>query len=298
MEVNIQNMTAVQDVEDNQIIGHLVWYSVGKQLIKKDDLYNCLISSGIDDAWMPNAIRSTDAFRRATKEIESKKATGNAGVYNNYLVREVFSDNKYVQRNIVVETVDQQGKRLAYDSEAGIITLDKKNESISVVSDDSVTQEMGYEAEKKFDLYKQHYSAQRLRVMVHQILQSLAPTPVKNGGGIYFVPDSYTEGLSNLVTFIFSLENSEAFKVPVVNTYDNQQMINKKLNDHLESILTECKASVHMKKGQVKEVVNNANAVIKDYKEYKGIISSQASVYEDKIGQIKNEVFRMINNME
>ena len=89
-------MTAVQNENQEGILGHLMWYSVGKQLIKTDELKNKLIQSGLEEAWMPNAIRPADAFRRATKEIETRKATANAGVFENYLIREVFADKDYV----------------------------------------------------------------------------------------------------------------------------------------------------------------------------------------------------------
>ena len=135
MSINLENMTAVQNENQEGILGHLMWYSVGKQLIKTDELKNKLIQSGLEEAWMPNAIRPADAFRRATKEIETRKATANAGVFENYLIREVFADKDYVQRNIVVESVNQAGKRLDYNSKAGVITLDKKNESITFVSE-------------------------------------------------------------------------------------------------------------------------------------------------------------------
>ena len=52
---------------------------------------------------MPNTIRPADAFRRATKEIETRQATANAGVFENFLIREVFANRDCVQRNIVVE---------------------------------------------------------------------------------------------------------------------------------------------------------------------------------------------------
>ena len=85
MSVNLENMTAVQNENQEGILGHLMWYSVGKQLIKTDELKNKLIQSGLEEAWMPNTIRPADAFRRATKEIETRKATANAGGFENYL---------------------------------------------------------------------------------------------------------------------------------------------------------------------------------------------------------------------
>lgn len=261
MTIDLGNMAAVQQMGDGTILGHLMWFSVGKQLVKSSDLLNTLQQAGLEESWMPNPIRSTDAFRRATKEIETKKATGQANVFENYLIREVFADRDQIQRNIVVETVDQNGKRLDYDSQAGIITLDKKNDSLTFVTSNDTAKELCEDDEQKFNVYKEYYSAQQVRVMVSRILQSLAPTPVRPNGGIYFVPDSHTEGLNKLVTFTSALENSEGYKIPVVNTYDNKQMVNKKLNEHLESILLECRSSEHLRKSQVKDLVNHANAV-------------------------------------
>ena len=297
MSINLENMTAVQNENQEGILGHLMWYSVGKQLIKTDELKNKLIQSGLEEAWMPNAIRPADAFRRATKEIETRKATANAGVFENYLIREVFADKDHVQRNIVVESVNQAGKRLDYNSKAGVITLDKKNVSITFVSENETAKELCMEAEQKFNIFKDNYSAQQLRVMVNKILQSLAPTPVRPGGGIYFVPDSHTDGLSKLVKFTSSLENSEGFKIPVVNTFDNRNMVNSKLNEHLESILNDCKTSGNLRKGQVKEIIENANSVILNYKNYKGIVKDESVQLEQKIMKIRSEITRMVTDL-
>jgi len=49
---------------------------------------------------MPNA------FRISTEEIEARKSTGHDGVFENFLISEVFSDKSQVQRNIAVDTVD------------------------------------------------------------------------------------------------------------------------------------------------------------------------------------------------
>lgn len=298
MSVNLNDMTAVKDAQNNDILGHLMWFSVGKQLVKSDELRNHLVNSGLDETFMPNPIRSTDAFRRATKEIETKKATTQTGVFENYLIREVFSDRDQVQRNIVVETVDQSGKKLDYESNSGIVTLNKKNDTLTFVSSDDITKELCEEAEKNFNVYKDHYSAQQVRVMVNKILQSLSPTPVRPNGGIYFVPDSHTEQLKKLVSFTSALENSEGFKIPVVNTFDNKKMVNQKLNDHLDSILLECKSSKNLKKGQIKEIINSARSVVEDYKNYKGIVAGETSDFEDKVLLIRSEISKMIANME
>lgn len=79
-----------------------------------------------------------------------------------------------------------------------------------------------------------------------------------------------------MVKFTSSLENSEGFKIPVVNTFDNRNMVNRKPNEHLESILNDCKTSGCLRKGRVKEIIENANSVISNYRNYKGIVQDEA----------------------
>lgn len=63
--------------------------------------------------------------RISTKEIGTRKSTRHAGVFKNFLILVVFSYKSQALKNIVVETVDQVGKRLEYISRAGVIRLDK-----------------------------------------------------------------------------------------------------------------------------------------------------------------------------
>lgn len=295
---SVENMTAVKNINENDILGNLMWYSVGKQLVNATELHTKLVQSGLEESWMPNQIRSVDAFRRATKEVETRKLTDVANIYENYIIREVFADSDTVQRNIVVETVDQNGKRLDYNSEAAVITLDKTSGNISFVTTSEQTTEMCKDIENRYTVYKEHYSAQQVRVMVNKILQSLAPVPVRPNGGIYFIPNSHTEQLKKLVAFTGSLENSEGFKIPVVDTFDNKQMVTHKLNDHLDDILNQCKSSENLQKAQIKAIINDAKSVIQDYNNYKSIVSDDSNKLENKIELIRSEVAKMLANME
>lgn len=296
MAIDIQNVVAVRNEQQEGIIGHLMWYSVGGQLIRWDELEKKLLAAGLDKGWMPNPIRPPDAFRRATSEIQTRKATAQADVYENYLVREVYSDKDMVQRNIVVETVDQRGKRLDYNSRAAVLTLDKKTQNISIVSSYPPAEELAREAERKFYLYRDHYSSQHIRVMLANILKSLAPTPVRPSGGVYFVPSVHTEGLTKLCRFASSLENSEAFKVPLVNTLDNRQMVTQKLKEHFERILGECRSAEtgHLKKGQVKELIEEARRVIGQYKDYRILVTEDFKTMEAYIAKIRAQMAQLV----
>lgn len=285
-------IATTQSTQD--VLGHLFWFNIGKQLVRVDDLKQKLIDSGLGEEWMPNRIRSVDAFRRATKEVQTKKPTANPKIFKNYLIREVYADLETVQRNVVVETVDQNNKRLGYKAQTAIIRLDKKNGNLVFETSDSEAIELCKQAEQKFYLYRDHYSSQHIRVMVAKILGSLAPTPMRENGVIYFVPNSMTAGLTNLVTFICSLENSDAFKVPVINSSDNRHMVSKKLNDYLDHLLDQCRSTEGLRKDQIKMLVEETNNAIRDYKEYKELTSSETEKFEEKILLLRSEVVKIL----
>ena len=87
---------------------------------------------------MPNEIRPVDAFRRATKEVETSRNLGN-GLQENYIVRDVYYDSAVAVRHIVKETVDSKGKRLSYNENEAILTLDKKADVIHFSADPTHT---------------------------------------------------------------------------------------------------------------------------------------------------------------
>ena len=74
-------------------------------------------------------------------------------------------------------------------------------------------------------------------------------------------------------------------------------MVNSKLNEHLESILNDCKTSGNLRKGQVKEIIENANSVILNYKNYKGIVKDESVQLEQKIMKIRSEITRMVTDL-
>lgn len=280
--------------ETSEVLGHLFWFSIGKQMNKMDDLKQKLIDSGVGEAWLPNPIRAVDAFRKATTEIQTRKPTADPKIYKNVLIREVFSNKDMIQRNIVVETVNQNDRTLGYDTKTGVIRLDKKNSSLFFEASDPGVVELCEEAEKKFYLYRDHYSSQHIRVMVTKILNSLAPTPMREQGVIYFVPISMKQRLTDLVTLIRTLENSDAFMVPVIDTNDNRYMVEKKLADHLDSLLEQCRNTAGLRKDQVKMLVNNTNRAIKDFKKYKELIDSEKDFFQKRIIHLLSEVMKLI----
>lgn len=288
----IQNKEVVATVDEgNNQLGYIFWYSITSEVeVTRIDLQQHFSKIDIDENWLPNEIRPSDAFRRATTEVQRKKVpTNDPNIFQNFLVREVYSDNKMVQRNIVIETVDQSGKRLDYNSKATVMTLLKDSNEFNISSENSRAYELAYEAKQRFSKYINYYSAQQLRVMVSKYLSSLAPTAVRPNGGVYFVPQSFATELKKLELLCEFLQ-SEGVSIPLHDTSDNKNLVLSKLKNELEETLKRCQEIAnqdHLKKQLYKDCIEEARRVAKTFQAYKQNLSLDVDSLENMVNDLR-----------
>lgn len=293
----LENVAAVQPGQQADIIGFLTWCSMGDMLITTDELRNKLIQSGLGDGWMPKPIRLPDAFRRATADKFRRQIKEN--VFENYHFREVVSDNQIVQRNLICETVNKKDRKLTYQSEVAVLVLDRNTSLVSYSSTTAMADELAKNAVAQFEIYKYNYGSQTLRTLVNSILKSMAPTPVRPSGGVYFIPQKFEGQLDSLMRFMKSLDKGEAEKVPLINNGDMKGMINRKLMEHLQQTLKNCETGManQLPKGQVKELLDEAKRVAEDYKQYSSIVTGDLQGMELYVTQIREKVALALANM-
>lgn len=305
MKGEIFVMTITEGLKNNEVvgvnhnqegtIGNLFWYSIGNHLITREELEKKFIQANIDTAWLPNPIRSSDAFRRATKEIQQKKVpSSDPRKFYNVLTREVYADIEAIQRNVVIETVDQSGKRLEYNPNAAVIKLDKKNNSFQIETQpgEETAERLAKEAEERFEKYSRYYASQNLRIMVAKILSSLAPTQVRPNGGVYFVPKTYEQELKNLNELVNLLNNSEAYAIPLFDTKDNRGMVNKKLHDDMLSVIKHCDSVIHkdgIPLSQIKEAITEAKRVADTFKTYQNVVSLDVEILNRHLNTLREK---------
>src|SRR5699024_11619194 len=90
------------------------------------------------------------------------------------------------------------------------------------------------------------------------------------------------------------LDNGEGYKVPVIDSTDNRVMVSKKIYDHFDSILYECRNKTRLTKGEVKALLDEANKVIKDNRNYKTIITEETEHIEQVIMNVRQEVNKIV----
>jgi hypothetical protein len=283
--------------EAGEIIGDIVFYQISEQLVKRDDLRQKLIDAGLDVGFMPPDIRVTDAFRRATSAVERKGeiVDKESGMVDNYLVKEVSSDKEQILRFIVRETRDSKGKRLNYKPNIGRLMLNKESGTLEYnCTPLSIADEMCREAKDLFAIYQTHHDARAVRSVVFRILQSMGPTPMKESGGIYFVPKRYREEVGKLVSFIQSLDGgSNGYRVPVVNNKESKDMVRTELANHIKSLLDKLKNNANLtkvSKGKVNPLLEEAQAVMADFKNYQDALNEDLADLSEMLKEVRKEM--------
>lgn len=296
----LKNNRLIASRQDGQgKLGSLFWYSISQQLISRERLKRTFDEAAMDQRWLPNPIRPADAFRRATWDVQKKLKkveTPTATIFLNFLIREVYSDHKRVQRNIVIEQVDKKGRKLAYNPTATVIEFNKESGSISISASRTMdwgeqnAKELALDAKDRFETYCRHYDAQTLRAMVKKVLASLSPTAVRPSGGVYFVPRHHQNELDRVVDLVSRLEGSEAFAVPLFNTKSNRGIVNSKLREDVLSVLSKCRMVMEgpdLKKSRITETLNEARRVVKTFHEYQSIVHLDLEVLNDSLAELK-----------
>lgn len=297
----IGKVAAVSDASNaDSIIGYLTWYSIGDALYDRDDLRSKLLAAGINENFLPKEIRPSDAYRRATTAVERKKFRQNETdkEYKNYIIRDVVTRGEKLQRNIVVETVNQEGERLDYETEGAKMYFDKKSNQFTFDAKDDHAEELAEEAQKLFEKYLKAHNGATVRGSVVQYMNNLSPTPVRPSGGVYFVPIKYESNLRSLVSYVSSFEKGEAHMIPLVNDDENRSLIRNKVKEHLEKIISQCRIAIRddggLQKGQMRALIEEAKRTVIQFRDYKELLSDTIADLDSSVELVRNSIHELL----
>lgn len=302
----MERMTAVDNGSNaTGLLGYLVWYSIWDADISRDNLYVLLSQYGLDE-FIPRPINPGDAFRRATNTIEQRGVSSYLeGVTENYLVREVCSNKDEIIRHIVVEYVDKKNQSLSYEPEMAVLKFDRASGDITCSSNSNRAYELAEKVKDVFPKCLTHYNGRHIREMVCNILLSLRPIPVRPTGGVYYVPKGHEDRLNNLISLVKEIGESEAHKVPLIDSAENKDMVRQKLNDHIKEAMqaaadfltsgSENRAEGNKKLQDIKDILkgfkdyqSSLSLNMKEMNDLTGILQRQAATIIDRITEIRN----------
>jgi hypothetical protein len=292
--LQLEDMVAVQKGEGVQHIGHLFWYMVGDDLYHVDKVTEAIVDTGLHMSLAPNPIRASGAFSRAAKSVETRRSGAkDSGEHYNYLVRNVTPNRGEIERRIVKETVDSKGRRLSYDPSAAVLVLDQKTETVSVYGNDDTALELGYEAQKRYEIFRTHYGPDIVRIIILNALRMYSAVPVKPSGGIYFVPEAHDEGLERLKNFCSFFPKMEGYKIVVVENNESIEMVTEKVADHLENIYSQCRGILsqpEVAKSHLSKLLTEARGIVNGYRDYEKIVAENKENIEARVEMVREAI--------
>lgn len=118
-------------IRKETLLGWVAWYGISDPSVKYDDLKQKVTDLGLDVEAMPAPLRAGDSFKRACRYAEQKRIPY-GDLFANIMIRSVSQNMETVERHVVVEIVDADGRRLEYETAANLI-LEKFNYTLSWV---------------------------------------------------------------------------------------------------------------------------------------------------------------------
>ncbi|NUU75767.1 DUF6744 family protein [Paenibacillus xylanilyticus] len=289
-----QEITAVgmEDKDNVELMGYLVWYSIGLKLIDRNVLESHVRVSGIDEDLLPGQIRIPDAFRRSTKAIESKQAAEDGKRSERILVREIVNDSERIVRSIVREVIDpQQDEKLQYNTNEAVITFER---DIRLLHSDIINPDIKPLVDRVQELFVQYQTTHddsAVRHMCISSIKNMSPVMVKTSGGVYFIPIKHEETLRAFVRFVNLLECSSAYMIPLIKTKDTMDLVRTATVSQLNSALTNLRNAYENRESltpsEISSIVNETNLSFDVIQDYQGLLTSDLQEMNSSITDMK-----------
>jgi hypothetical protein len=273
-----------QSIPGNLTLGHIAWYSIAKPRLTSDNLIELIANLGLDPAIIPKPPRPGDAFKRACRYSERK---GLPIPYSdnmaNFLIRPVTQTLEDIERHVVIEVVDSDGRKLEYHDVAHL-TFDRKKNSLKVaqksVSDliDPLTNDTLQSFAVHLKDATKYIDAQVIRRMIREQLDLMSAIAVRRQGSVYFIPFKsvkLTEALEQFTTYCGP--GSAFHALPLIDDTKQREMVKAAFEDEVHEGATQLITELGQLQGAKTEITANAWTV---YKEKFNTLKAQMGEYQ------------------
>lgn len=218
---NQNNFMIVQgeNLDENQLLGKFVYYSLADVLVDKDDFTRICLSMNFPYA--ARRISVVDAFRNATGRVTrsiTQNSHGSQEIFRIYC-RDNMRDGQIYSRELVRETVGlstNQYEKLAnvcYDRDAMFCNIEQNDTTVDVP-------QLCREMEQRFEIYRNCLGRSQIDTIVTHYLASLDALPISIYGKLYFVPRHQMHKVDLFEDFLEALNEANRSDKPlVVNSF-------------------------------------------------------------------------------
>jgi hypothetical protein len=231
---------------DELILGHIAWYTITKPKLTHDDIMGLVLTLGLDPSIAPSPPRKGDAFKRACRYSERK---GIAIPYSpntaNFLIRPVTQTLEDVERHLVMEVIDPDGRKLAYNT-AAELRFERKTGKlhVSVKTLDPVSDVLVDDTLKNFsEVLKEstkYVESQVIRRMIRHQLELMHSVLARSKGSVYFIPKRFNQKVEALEEFTSHCGVGSGFhSLPLIDDTKQREMVMSAFNSGVHDTATQ-----------------------------------------------------------
>lgn len=260
----------------------------------------------LDPTIIPNPPRPGDAFKRACRYSERTNlpipASPNTA---NVMIRSVKNTSTEIDRHMVLEIVDPEGKHLSYDTVAEFNYNRPKDELQTTFR---FTGHPDYDAivRASVDLFKAQIrhatnflDAQSIRRMIRDQLERMSAISVRRQGSVYFYPATKRDQGDALQSLCQAFNSGSSFHhLPLINTENQREMIKNAFEEevHEETMQMVGELRRYMEEERVitdgawAEYRKRQNILMARAKEYQALVDFEVSKAETELEMLKTSI--------
>lgn len=302
---------------DEVVLGELVWYSVSDAVrLTPDKLIAAIEAAKLDPKrLLPRAPTAPSALSRAAEaaEVKGRRLTtdrSGAPVSDELYANVLFRSAARGVKQVVVEIVDAANARLFYQPVTtlspsltsgrpdGTIHVDRIKDEDAPVGDildaavDAISNLKSY-----YDFEKDRHDGEAARRVLGRVLWDAKAVPLRNSGGMYFVPRGHTGEAAKILSFVEEVRvkaesapartprASMAMKVPLVDREEYRAVladsveffVQKEARSLIQEMSSLLKAKKNVSARRGRGFVERVRALRENVAEYEELLQMQAT---------------------
>jgi len=279
---------------DTAFIGLLAWYHVSE----RSDVHQPQLSKLVEDTNAPIKVPAlatpANLFRRACTEAKRNKVpTGKPGTFYNFLIRDLGYDDICVRRMLVAEQVDSKQRDLDYDV-LSRMTYNKVTQELSFEDNEMERDEATLKVSAEIKEFIADFLGDKalivspvvMRSVIRNSLeQALFGTPVREGGGVYFIRMDFADQLEAAWHVCEALDGVSLTMLPLIDDERQRTMVREAFKSESTDAISEII-------GRMKDLLSQSGPVsAKKYEEVLGDFSDakkKIELYADILSSEKS----------
>jgi hypothetical protein len=308
------------DGEGAPILGHLAMFSVYESPVTPGQLALWFGELDLDGSYLPGEIRPSDVFEKITGpagvrrvysigESQSKyrrNTDGDKGQTVTLMVRHVSRDSNEIVRHVVREVRDAGAKALAYDSRIATVIFRRDKDpkaahgagSLQVLPDADEIGQLGLgerreilrmldEITDAMRTGRLYLSADRLRAMIRNYIESLNPVRIRSG--VYFVGRQHAKTLAALRELVKRFQTKSSLtRIPLPDADEQREMVISAFVSQTDEELRKLSAEIREARAAgVKEDSPTVRGLIAKFRELKATAAEHEKLLGSSIDDAK-----------